>query len=113
MTLTIAHLDHMESDDRWEGFGYLGERRNQRLAGRGTEAADIKALRAANAAGLDYQGLFAWANSKDGRWYGDCMFGANERHAEKYLPGTGAASRRRAEELDWINGETARVWNEA
>ena len=30
--------------------------------------------------------LFQWANSKHGRWYGDCWFGANGQHAEKYLP---------------------------
>jgi hypothetical protein len=29
-SLTTADLDQMTSDDRWLGFGYLGERRNLR-----------------------------------------------------------------------------------
>lgn len=86
--LTTADLDRLERHDDWEGFGYLGERRHAAAKGIDTAAADAKAIAAANAAGMDLEALFVWANNKTGRWYGDCMFGANGSHAEKYLPGT-------------------------
>lgn len=83
-TLTRDDLDRMTNDDRWQGFGYLGERRN-RLESTDPEApatpetvaiVDEHVLEVANTAGLTYDDLFAWANSKDGRWFGDCTFGA-------------------------------------
>ena len=85
--LTTDDLDRMTGDDRWLGFGYLGERRNHLAEGRDVSAADHRALNEANAKALTYNELFEWANSKNGRWYGDCMFGANGQHAEQYLPG--------------------------
>lgn len=86
MARTSADFDKMQSNDEWEGFGYLGERRNQKAEGRSTEAADAKALAEADRLGLTDAELFEWANSKKGRWYGDCVFGSNGSHAEKYLP---------------------------
>ena len=88
---TTATLDRMELDDRWLGFGYLGERRNaltstdpgapadpERVA-----RMDADVLEEANIEGLTYDQLFAWANSKDGRWFADCY---GTRHAAQYLP---------------------------
>lgn len=85
--LTTADLDRMYANYDWEGFGYLGERRNAAAEGKDTAAADAKVLAEANRLGLTAAELFDWANSKAGRWYGDCMFGANGQHAELYLPG--------------------------
>lgn len=94
--LTTADLDRMESDDRWLGFGYLGERRNRReyaateLADRAQTAAlvelarmDRDVLEEANVEGLSYDDLLVWANSKAGRWFADCY---GTRHAAGYLP---------------------------
>lgn len=84
--LTTADFDKMYRNDDWEGFGYLGERRNQQAEGKDTSAADEKALAEANRLGLTAEELFDWANSKRGRWYGDSMFGANGQHADTLLP---------------------------
>ena len=81
-----ATFDAMYRNDEWLGFGYLGERRNQDDA-RTVQTADTLAIDAATAAGLTDAELFDWANSKNGRWYGDCMFGNNGKHADRYLPG--------------------------
>lgn len=84
--LTTADIERMHDHENWHGFGYLGERSYQDDAEK-VAAADAKALDAANRLGLTYEQLFDWANSKVGRWFGDCMFGSNGRHAEKYVPG--------------------------
>jgi hypothetical protein len=93
--LTTADLEAMYRNDEWEGFGYLGGRRNA-LSNEDPESpaqpervaeADAKALAEANRLGMTAEQLFEWANSKMGRWYGDSMFGANGQHAERYLPG--------------------------
>jgi hypothetical protein len=93
--LTTADLEAMYRNDEWEGFGYLGGRRNA-LSNEDPESpaqpervaeADAKALAEANRLGMTAEDLFEWANSKAGRWYGDCMFGGAGRHAERYLPG--------------------------
>ena len=81
--LTVASLDRMTKDPRWSKFGYLGERaraltsddpdepaRPERVA-----EADADVVRRANAAGMDYEALFEWANSKPGRHYGSVVFG--------------------------------------
>jgi hypothetical protein len=83
-TLTTADIERMTQDENWFGYGYLGERRH--ATAEQVAAADAKALDAANRIGLTYEQMFEWANSKVGRWFGDCMFGANGRHAEKYVP---------------------------
>ena len=87
MVHTTADFDKMATKDEWLGFGYLGERKNQREMGRDTTEADEKAIAEANRLGLTDEELFDWANSKNGRWYGDCMFGSNGQHAEIYMPG--------------------------
>lgn len=95
---TIADLNAMTERDEWLGFGYLGERRILDSAKEEPEEfdldivtnmvaeADMRAVDDANEHGLTLDQLFDWANSKYGRWYGDCMFGNNGLHAEKYLP---------------------------
>lgn len=93
---TIADLNAMTERDEWLSFGYLGERRNilghvERGIARADLAdqvaeADMRAVDDANEHGLTLNQLFDWANSKYGRWYGDCMFGNGGLHAEKYLP---------------------------
>lgn len=103
--LTTADLDRMESDDRWLGFGYLGERRNRReyatteLAGYMQDLEldrlrrmDADVLEEANLEGLSYDDLLVWANSKHGRWFADC-YGA--RHAARYLPSAASVARLR------------------
>ena len=84
--LTTEILDQFANNDDWAGFGYIGERENQLFTGRDVTAADEMLLESANRQGLTADELFDWANSKAGRWYGDCWFGANGQHAEKYLP---------------------------
>jgi hypothetical protein len=87
--LTTADITAGYRNDNWEGFGYLGERRNQLAEGRSVDAADAMVLAAANKAGMDEVLFFQWLNSKNGRWFGDCVFGNNGLHAERYVPGQG------------------------
>jgi hypothetical protein len=91
---TTADLEAMYRNDEWLGFGYLGERRNL-LTSRDEEVparpdlvamADNMAIAEANRLGLTADQFFAWANSRVGRYYADCMFGNDGRHAEEYLP---------------------------
>lgn len=93
--LTTQDIENMYSNPEWEGFGYLGERRNEldpegrhsaEYAAGLVAKADAMALSQANQYGLTLEQLFAWANSKRGRWYGDCWFGSNGQHAARYLP---------------------------
>jgi len=77
-------FDDLSKDERWLGFGYLGERRNKDF--KIVADADVLALETAIGRGLTYGQMFTWANSKYGRWYGDCQFGCNGQHAEEYLP---------------------------
>ncbi len=83
----------MYNDERWLGFGYLGER-EAALDSTDPESpalpdmvaeADAEALSHAAANGWDYERLFDWANSKDGRLFADCMFGGSPAHAARYL----------------------------
>lgn len=94
--LTVDVLDEMANDDRWLGYGYLGARRHARDAS-DPEAivdpalvvrADQMVIDAANRQHMTYERLFAWANNKTGRWYGDCMFGGGTEFAAQHLPGT-------------------------
>lgn len=89
--LTTADLERMTRDDRWLGFGYLGERENL-LHSADPEAParpelvarmDADVLEEANTEGLTYDELLEWANSKLGRWFADCY---GTRHAVDYLP---------------------------
>jgi hypothetical protein len=73
--LTITDLDRAANDDRYLGWGYLGERSRQDDATL-VAAADQRVIDLANERGWDYEDLFAWANSKLGRWFGDGVFGS-------------------------------------
>jgi hypothetical protein len=94
-TLRPTDLDRMASDDRWLGFGYIGGRRNE-LDSTDHEAparpdvvraADEELIEFANRHGLTYDELFAWANSKDGRWFADCALGCDDLDmARRYGP---------------------------
>jgi hypothetical protein len=89
--LTAADIEAMYANDNWLGFGYLGERRNMLITTDSeaapeaerrllVEAVDQRLLDHANAEGWTDDDLFAWANSKNGRWFADTMFGrATER----------------------------------
>lgn len=70
-------FDALEDRAEWGGFGYLGERRNHRgLVGRVRQAEIDAAL-------LDVLGegpaLFEWANSPEGRKFGDHVYGGAGR----------------------------------
>lgn len=81
-------FDRMSRDPRWLGFGYLGGRRNHLNnddpeCGAGTPGrrqervayVDQRVREAADAKGWTDEDLFAWANSKHGRWLADAAFG--------------------------------------
>lgn len=89
MSAFSAHIfDTMTDDDeRWRGLGYLGERRialssedsdapplPERVA-----ATDERILQIAAERGWSYDQLFAWANSKNGRWLADIVLGDPNR----------------------------------
>lgn len=86
MELTTETLNKMMQNDDWAGFGYVGERRNHLDNTELVARADGMLLDHAESRQMTEEQLFQWANSKHGRWYGDCWFGANGQHAEKYLP---------------------------
>jgi hypothetical protein len=85
-TLTTEDIALGYSDERWLGWGYLGERDRAADAGIDTRHADEVALRFANANGWNREDLFHWANSKDGRWYGDWAFGCDTTTEPAWLP---------------------------
>jgi hypothetical protein len=66
-------FEAMERDERWGGFGYLGGRRNALAEGHADLVADVDAriLAATLGEGWTAEELFAWANSKRGRWLAD------------------------------------------
>lgn len=95
---TTTDLDQMVFHADFEGFGYIGARINfvqgivegeiaPELAGL-LAAADAKVLRQVNTYGIEEDEFFDWANSRNGRYYGDAMFGGGEAHATQYLPHT-------------------------
>lgn len=69
--LTTDHLDAMTTDDRWGGWGYLGERERGSLTAEHVARADAGLLEAAAGLKLDAEQLFHFANSKMGRFYAD------------------------------------------
>lgn len=86
MQHTSDVFDTMRGDRRWGGFGYLGERRN-RLESTDPEAppqpervaaTDAAILDVATARGWDYEQLFEWADSKNGRRFADAIYGTDE-----------------------------------
>lgn len=85
-------FDTMRDDRRWGGFGYLGMRRS-RLESTDPEAppepervaeTDAAILNLATERGWDYERLFEWADSKNGRWFADAMFGTDEAVPEAF-----------------------------
>ena len=90
--LTIADITKATNDERWLGFGYLGERSHKlnstdpEVPADPTlvEATDQRVIDHANAEGWTYEDLFAWANSRSGRYFGDAMFGSNERFDRRF-----------------------------
>lgn len=81
--LTVADIE-AGYDLAWDGYGYLGERK-YRWAD--VAAADAALLEAANALGWDRDQLFAFTNSRDGRWFADeAMHGGSPaRAAGRYV----------------------------
>lgn len=89
-------IEAFEAHEDYAGHGYLGERRAMLAAAATGEAdadvvdgliaqADAMIDRVVADLGWDLDELFAWANSKAGRWFGDCWFGSNGRHAERCI----------------------------
>lgn len=67
-TLTVADLERTLTDDRHLGWGYAGIRNLDTATVTRTHEAVIAV---ANELGLDYERLFIWSNSKQGRWLAD------------------------------------------
>ena len=68
MTLVLDDLDAALEDGRHNGWGYLTSRH---LRVRQAAALDIAVIDVANELGLNYEDLFSWTNSKNGRWLVD------------------------------------------
>lgn len=92
--LTTDDIHRAADDDRWAGYGYLGERRNHfaganerglspQLADAEITVADQIVIAHANAQGWTYEDLFAWANSKNGRYFADEIFGGMGQLADR------------------------------
>lgn len=87
MTATYRTFDLMADDERHLGWGYIGERRRelewtadpdvQPIAVRHARVAQADATITAHAEARSWsdEDLFTWANSKNGRWFADCVFG--------------------------------------
>ena len=75
-------------DERWLGYGYLNERDNEHMSVARRGYADRVAVEDAIAAGFSYDDLFAWANSKIGRWYGEMNHQGIVVGIPDYLPST-------------------------
>lgn len=77
--LTVADLDRAARDDRWLGFGYLGERQRRRedIAARVAEV-DAALIDWANLVAWTYEDLLRWANSAMGRHFGDVTLGSSK-----------------------------------
>ncbi|MGB8019626.1 MAG: hypothetical protein WCF04_00195 [Candidatus Nanopelagicales bacterium] len=77
-------FDKMMNDDRWFGFGYLGERAgtlddsDPEAPARPALVAEVDRMILETTAHWTAEERFAWANSKDGRWFGDCAFDGND-----------------------------------
>jgi hypothetical protein len=87
-TRTPAIFDTFVRRNDFLGFGYIGSRRNALEEGWDVSTADALALEMG--ARLTDDKLFAWANSKDGRWFADLMFGStsadDHEMARRYGP---------------------------
>lgn len=72
MSLTIADLDASLARDDHLGWGYATARSLDVVR---RELLDRAIVDVANELGLDADGLFLWANSKNGRWLVDAVYG--------------------------------------
>lgn len=107
-------FDRMTQDDRFLGWGYLGDRgRFLRDPDPGSAItldliveADEAILEVVRDMGWTYDDLFAWANSKDGRWFADMAFGAGDlQGAMRYLRKQHTATRKEARFEDIVVGD--------
>lgn len=65
-------------DPRWQGYGYLGERRHAVAIDPALVAlADGIVAEEVERRGWSHDVLFHWMNSKPGRWFGDVLFGGD------------------------------------
>lgn len=85
-TISPADIEALYGRDDWLGFGYLGGRRAA-LDGSDPESPARPELVAkvdqivadhATASGWTVEELFAWANSKHGRWFADVMLNGGD-----------------------------------
>lgn len=79
-TLTIDDIEAGYEHDDWQGHGYLGARQHTATTRKGrarVDAADEALLARANAQGWTADELFAFVNSKAGRWYGEDATGTS------------------------------------
>ncbi len=88
-TLTKDTLESFYNNPRWLGFGYLGIRENARSLINNNdpdkeqliqslEEADNYLLETVNSQNWSNKDLFRWANSKNGRWYGEIAIYCND-----------------------------------
>lgn len=70
--LTAGDLSRALEDERHLGFGYRSGR-SSATESRVSDA-DAIVLRIANEKGWTYEQLFAWANSRPGRWTADVLY---------------------------------------
>ena len=89
--LTTTDITKAADDERWLGWGYLGERShmlnstdpeapaNPLLV----EATDQRVVDLANERGWTYEDLFNWCNSKLGRHFADTVFGGRGRFDQR------------------------------
>ena len=78
-TIKSTDIEAAYKDERWLGWGYLGERRRF-IEDNGPDAAkraDAAVIAGAMARGWGYDRLFDFLNSKPGRWFGDMAFGSD------------------------------------
>ena len=98
MTLTIDDITAGYDNEAWLGFGYLGERQNATDSSdpecpprwSEVDAADFQVVMKANELGWTAGELFAFLNSKCGRWVaGELIFSdrtpANIRSADQMM----------------------------
>lgn len=104
--LSTADLDRMASEDGYFGFGYIGGR--QHLLPESRAAMDAVVLDRAAQLGLTYEELFAWANSKTGRWYADCS--DSPKMAAQYLPSKASTAPSALQALEAEVGEAQREY---
>lgn len=72
--LRVEDLERALADERHLGWGYAGR---GYLAKATADRLDRAVVTAANELGLDYETLFHWTNSKNGRWLADAACDQN------------------------------------